>query len=276
MTEPSTSSDAPNVRLPLVFRGRFPRRGCRVARRAAPRSSATSTRCPGLTAIDAGALVRAKQTANRPRSRLLSWLSGDDGDEVFTKAEGTPWSRRTSRSSARSSASSSRPRSRTSRPRTRRSWQRPSRRAASSRCRRTCRGPGHAHDRRCRRAGRRIRGPDADTPGTEAAGVASPRHRPNPPRRRPTASTPRCARAPPRTGRAADAADRRREARVPADRPARRSQAGLTPPAAILRGCPNACRRPAPHSCGSTTSASAIGRFEPGWAGHRKRPTAGG
>ena len=43
---------------------------------------------PGLTTIDAGAIVRAKQTAIRPRSRLLSWLSGDDGDEIFTKAEG--------------------------------------------------------------------------------------------------------------------------------------------------------------------------------------------
>lgn len=43
---------------------------------------------PGLTTIDAGAIVRAKQTAIRPRSRLLSWLSGEDGDEVFTKAEG--------------------------------------------------------------------------------------------------------------------------------------------------------------------------------------------
>lgn len=43
---------------------------------------------PGLTAIDAGAIVRSKQTALRPRSRLLSWLTGDDPDEVFTKAEG--------------------------------------------------------------------------------------------------------------------------------------------------------------------------------------------
>lgn len=43
---------------------------------------------PGLTAIDAGAIVRAKQVAIRPKSRLLSWLSGDDPDDVFTKAEG--------------------------------------------------------------------------------------------------------------------------------------------------------------------------------------------
>lgn len=43
---------------------------------------------PGLTAIDAGAIVRSRQTAIRPKSRLLSWLSGDDPDDVFTKAEG--------------------------------------------------------------------------------------------------------------------------------------------------------------------------------------------
>ena len=43
---------------------------------------------PGLTAIDAGAILRAKQVAVRPKSRLFSWLSGDDGDETFTKAEG--------------------------------------------------------------------------------------------------------------------------------------------------------------------------------------------
>ncbi len=44
---------------------------------------------PGLTAIDAAAIVRSKQTTIRPRSRLLSWLSGDDPDDVYTKAEGT-------------------------------------------------------------------------------------------------------------------------------------------------------------------------------------------
>ena len=43
---------------------------------------------PGLTTIDAGAIVRAKQTAIRPKSRLMSWLSGGDDDELFTKAEG--------------------------------------------------------------------------------------------------------------------------------------------------------------------------------------------
>jgi hypothetical protein len=43
---------------------------------------------PGLTTIDAGAIVRSRQSAIRPKSRLLSWLSGDDPDEAFTKAEG--------------------------------------------------------------------------------------------------------------------------------------------------------------------------------------------
>jgi hypothetical protein len=43
---------------------------------------------PGLTAIDAGAIIRSRQTAIRPKSRLMSWLSGEDPDDVFTKAEG--------------------------------------------------------------------------------------------------------------------------------------------------------------------------------------------
>ena len=37
---------------------------------------------PGLTAIDAEAIVRAKK-APKPRSRLLSWLSGETDDETF-------------------------------------------------------------------------------------------------------------------------------------------------------------------------------------------------
>jgi hypothetical protein len=37
--------------------------------------------------VDPVAIVRSKQAA-RPRSRLLSWLSGDDGDEPFTAAQG--------------------------------------------------------------------------------------------------------------------------------------------------------------------------------------------
>jgi hypothetical protein len=43
---------------------------------------------PGLTTIDASAIIRSRQSAVRPKSRLLSWLSGDDPDEAFTKAEG--------------------------------------------------------------------------------------------------------------------------------------------------------------------------------------------
>lgn len=41
---------------------------------------------PGLTAVDPSAIVRSR-TASRPRSRLLSWLSGDTDDESYTKAE---------------------------------------------------------------------------------------------------------------------------------------------------------------------------------------------
>jgi hypothetical protein len=37
---------------------------------------------PGLTAIDAAAIVRAKQPVSRPRSRLLSWISGEYPDET--------------------------------------------------------------------------------------------------------------------------------------------------------------------------------------------------
>jgi hypothetical protein len=37
---------------------------------------------PGLTAIDAAAIVRAKQPVSRPRNRLLSWISGEYPDET--------------------------------------------------------------------------------------------------------------------------------------------------------------------------------------------------
>lgn len=40
---------------------------------------------PGLTAIDAAAIVRAKAPAPRSRNRLLSWISGD-----YPEAEGSP------------------------------------------------------------------------------------------------------------------------------------------------------------------------------------------
>ncbi|MEX2184280.1 MAG: hypothetical protein WEC14_07515 [Chloroflexota bacterium] len=36
---------------------------------------------PGLTAIDAAAIVRAKQPVAKPRNRLLSWISGDYPDQ---------------------------------------------------------------------------------------------------------------------------------------------------------------------------------------------------
>jgi hypothetical protein len=40
---------------------------------------------PGLTAIDAAAIVRAKTPTQRPRNRLLSWISGE-----YPESEGGP------------------------------------------------------------------------------------------------------------------------------------------------------------------------------------------
>lgn len=41
---------------------------------------------PGLTAIDTAAIVRSKTPVNKPRNRLLSWISGEYPDEgVSTK-----------------------------------------------------------------------------------------------------------------------------------------------------------------------------------------------
>ena len=37
---------------------------------------------PGVTAIDAAAIVRAKQATARPRNRLLSWISGEYPDDA--------------------------------------------------------------------------------------------------------------------------------------------------------------------------------------------------
>ncbi len=37
---------------------------------------------PGLTAVDASAIIRAKNPP-KPRSRLLSWLSGESDDDVY-------------------------------------------------------------------------------------------------------------------------------------------------------------------------------------------------
>ncbi|CAN5477870.1 hypothetical protein BH20CHL7_BH20CHL7_16820 [soil metagenome] len=42
---------------------------------------------PGLTAIDAAAIVRAKQPVPKQRNRLLSWISGDYPEEGSSPAE---------------------------------------------------------------------------------------------------------------------------------------------------------------------------------------------
>jgi hypothetical protein len=47
----------------------------------------TDTALPGLTAIDAAAIVRAKTPVPRPRNRILSWISGEYPDEVPTATE---------------------------------------------------------------------------------------------------------------------------------------------------------------------------------------------
>ena len=48
---------------------------------------ATDPTLPGLTAIDAAAIVRAKTPVPRQRSRLLSWISGEYPDESPTATE---------------------------------------------------------------------------------------------------------------------------------------------------------------------------------------------
>jgi hypothetical protein len=42
---------------------------------------------PGLTAIDAAAIVRAKQSMPKQRNRLLSWISGEYPDEGGSPAD---------------------------------------------------------------------------------------------------------------------------------------------------------------------------------------------
>jgi hypothetical protein len=42
---------------------------------------------PGLTAIDAAAIVRGKQPTTRSRNRLLSWISGEYPDEEATAGD---------------------------------------------------------------------------------------------------------------------------------------------------------------------------------------------
>jgi hypothetical protein len=41
---------------------------------------------PGVTAVDAASIIRSK-TAPQPRSRLLSWISGEDFPDLPSKAE---------------------------------------------------------------------------------------------------------------------------------------------------------------------------------------------
>lgn len=48
---------------------------------------ATDPALPGLTAIDTAAIVRAKSPVVRPRSRLLSWISGEYPDDSLTATE---------------------------------------------------------------------------------------------------------------------------------------------------------------------------------------------
>jgi hypothetical protein len=47
----------------------------------------TDPALPGLTSIDPAAIVRSKAPVARPRSRLLSWISGDYADERLTPVE---------------------------------------------------------------------------------------------------------------------------------------------------------------------------------------------
>ncbi len=47
----------------------------------------TDPALPGLTSIDPAAIVRSKAPVARPRSRLLSWISGDYGDDRLTPVE---------------------------------------------------------------------------------------------------------------------------------------------------------------------------------------------
>jgi hypothetical protein len=69
---------------------------------SAPLASADLVRCPscganlvgdiaeplpGVTAVDAAALVRGTPTSTRPRNRLLSWISGDYPDDVPTATD---------------------------------------------------------------------------------------------------------------------------------------------------------------------------------------------
>jgi hypothetical protein len=48
---------------------------------------ATDPALPGLTAIDAAAIVRAKTPVARPRNRFLSWISGEYPDDTPSVTE---------------------------------------------------------------------------------------------------------------------------------------------------------------------------------------------
>ena len=48
---------------------------------------ATDPSLPGLTAIDAAAIVRSKEPVKKPRNRLLSWISGDYPDDAPSAAD---------------------------------------------------------------------------------------------------------------------------------------------------------------------------------------------
>jgi hypothetical protein len=47
----------------------------------------TDAALPGLTAIDAAAIVRSKAPVTRSRNRLLSWISGDYPDDAVSATE---------------------------------------------------------------------------------------------------------------------------------------------------------------------------------------------
>ena len=45
------------------------------------------TDVPGVTAVDAASIIRSRSAASQPRSRLLSWISGDSTPDQPSKAE---------------------------------------------------------------------------------------------------------------------------------------------------------------------------------------------
>jgi hypothetical protein len=49
--------------------------------------AALDSSLPGLTAIDAAAIVRSREPAKRGRNRLLSWISGEYPEEPGTKVD---------------------------------------------------------------------------------------------------------------------------------------------------------------------------------------------